>query len=173
MRAEKPMRRLTRRSVSAIAGAIVAIGLLRGHHGSRAAGPPPTVHDLSLELARMGVEARVEESTVVGGALVGWIVNVTLAIPVAAFFGAFGATAGKAAAEDAYAAFRAWLGAQRDRPYDSGVVTVKGSDEREVEFNLPVPEDALNALGELDWSRTPTGLMVWDKQARCWRPEND
>jgi hypothetical protein len=156
-----------------IVGAIIGVVLLRGRRGSRTPEPPPTVDDLRVELARMGVEAQVEERTVVGGALVAWIVTVTLATPVAAFFAAFGAAAGKAAGKDAYAAFRAWLDGQGSRTYDSALVIVKGSDDREVELELPVPEEALDALRELDWSQMPTGSIVWDRQARCWRPDGD
>jgi hypothetical protein len=165
------MRRLTKRAVAMIAAAILGVVLLRGRRGSGTPQQPPTVDDLRIALAQTGVEAEVEEGTVVGGALVGWIVTVTLATPVAAFFGAFGAAVGKAAGKDAYAALRAWLGGQGARTYDSGVVIVKGSDHREVELELPVPEEALDALRELDWSQVPTGSMVWDRQARCWRPE--
>ena len=160
-------RPLSKRSVPIIGAAFLGVGLLRRRRSSRTAEQAPTVDALRMALLETGVEASVEDRTVVGGAVAGWIVTVTLASPVAAFFAAFGAEAGK----DAYAALRAWLDGQGAGKYDSSVVIVKGSDDREVELELPVPAEALDALREVDWSQMPTGPMVWDRHARCWRPE--
>ena len=62
----------------------------------------PTTDDLKAALSQAGVDARVDERTVTGGALIGWVVTITLAAPLAAFFTAVGSEAGK----DAYAVFR-------------------------------------------------------------------
>jgi hypothetical protein len=115
----------------------------------------------------VGIDARVEERSVTGGGVVGWIVTVTLASPVAAFFTAFGSEAGK----DAYAAFRSWFRRQRYGSADSVEVIVKGTDDHEVVLDLDLPEEALDALRELEWSQMTTGTMVWDRRARCWRSE--
>jgi hypothetical protein len=140
---------------------------VRAYVRSRAGEPIPTPDDLEIALHHAGVDARVEERTVSGGALIGWVVTITLAAPLGAFFTAVGAEAGK----DAYAAFRNWFRRQQLGTADSGAVILQGSDERKLVLELEAPEEALEALRELDWSHMPSGTIVWDHRTRRWRSE--
>ena len=66
---------------------------LRAYFRTRAEEPIPTPDDLKVALGQAGVDARVDERTVTGGALIGWVVTITLAAPLAAFFTAVGSEA--------------------------------------------------------------------------------
>jgi hypothetical protein len=140
---------------------------VRAYFRSRAEEPIPTLDDLKVALGQAGVDARVEEQYVTGGGVVGWVVTITLAAPLAAFFTAVGSEAGK----EAYAAFRTWFRRQKLRTADSGAVILQGSDEQEVVLELGVPEEALAALRELDWPNMLSGPIVWDHGTRRWRSE--
>lgn len=148
-------------------GAMTIAAAVRAYFRSRAEEPIPTPDDLKVALGQAGVDARVDERTVTGGALIGWVVTITLAAPLAAFFTAVGSEAGK----DAYAAFRTWFRRQKLRTVDSGTVILQGSDELEVVLELGVPEEALEALRGLDWPHMSSGPIVWDDQTRRWRSE--
>jgi hypothetical protein len=161
------MRRVSKPVLVRTAAAVTAALAVRAYCRSRARGPIPTLEDLRIALGRVGVEARVEEQTFAAGGAVAWIVTVTVASPVAAFFTAFASEAGK----DAYATFRSWFRRQRYGTADSAEVIVRGTDDREVVLELSLSEEALDALRELDWSRMPTGTMVWDRRTRKWRSE--
>jgi hypothetical protein len=161
------MQRVTRTLLYGAVGAATIGAAVRAYFRSRAGEPIPTPDDLQIALRQAGVEVRVEERTVSAGGLIGWVVTITLAAPLAAFFTAVGSEAGK----DAYAAFRTWFSRQRLRTADSGAVIIQGSDERELVVELGVPEEALEELRKLDWSDMPSGAIVWDHQTRRWRSE--
>ncbi len=92
----------------------MAVGV-RAYFRARTEELIPTTDDLKAALSQAGVDARVDERTVTGGALIGWVVTITLAAPLAAFFTAVGSEAGK----DAYAVFRTWFRGQKLRTVDS------------------------------------------------------
>lgn len=150
-----------RKAVWATAIAVPLWAYFRSHPRE----PVPTLDDLALALRRAGFDAQVEKRTVSAGGLIGWVVTITLAAPIAAFFTSVGSEAGK----DAYAAFRSWLRGQKRGTADSAVVILQGSDERELEMDLTVPEEAFEALVDIDWSQMPSGRIVWDQRIKRWQ----
>jgi hypothetical protein len=161
------VRRVSRPAQQRVVGAVAIAVAVLAYLRSRAEEPAPTPDDLQVALGRAGVDAQVEERTVTAGGIVGWVVTITLAAPLGAFFAAVGSEAGK----DAYAAFRTWFRRQKLRTADSGAVVFKGSDGCELVAELGVPEEALDALRGLDWSSMPNGTIVWDHRTRRWRSD--
>jgi hypothetical protein len=89
-----------------------------------------------------------------------WIVYVTLAVPIASFFAAFGSEAGK----DAHAAVKAWAKAMYEARKESGlgqghISLVDPSNELVLASEWP--DEALDALAEIDWAQVEGGYLVW------------
>jgi hypothetical protein len=101
--------------------------------------------------------------------LLPWVVQATLAVPFAAFFASFGAEAGK----DAYGAAKAWIRAlwtqRREAAGREGTVHLEDAGQSHLILASTLPEEALDALGGLDWSRVVGDYLVWDDQGRVWR----
>lgn len=103
--------------------------------------------------------------------LLPWLVEATLAIPFVAFFQSFGSEAGK----DAYAALKKWIqgvwAARRDAAGREGTVHLQDPDSSHLILGSTLPEMALDALRELDWSQVAGDYLVWDGgRQRWWDP---
>jgi hypothetical protein len=98
-----------------------------------------------------------------------WIVHITLAAPIAAFFVAFGTEAGK----DAYGAVKEWAKdvyrTRRNSGTGQGSITLEDPDQTELVLHSSIPDDALDGLRELDWDQLRGGYLLWDEQRQEWR----
>jgi hypothetical protein len=120
-----------------------------------------------------GVRARhpTQDQPHVGEALP-WIISITLAAPVAAFFAAIGSEAGK----DAYLALKEWLRgiAAISHPAVYGHVEIE--DPEGTKFDLrpkALPDEAFTGLLELDWSKLSGGELVWAEEEKRWMEYHD
>lgn len=90
-----------------------------------------------------------------------WIVYVTLAVPIASFFAAFGSEAGK----DAYAAVKVWAKATYDARKASGLgrghISLVDPADTELVLGSDWPDEALDALAKIDWDQAEGGYLVW------------
>jgi hypothetical protein len=112
---------------------------------------------------RAGIEPVSTELIVYAGADVGpWVIVVTLATPVAAFFQSFGAEAGK----DAYATVKAWFREIRDTTGRPGYVDLRAPNGSHVVLPSDIPDEAVDALHEA-WAARGS-YPVWDPAARAW-----
>ena len=116
--------------------------------------------------ARADVETRSDHW---GGAAAPWLIYVMLAVPISAFFAAFGSEAGK----DAYAAVKEWtrdIFAVHQKPhYAGGTLDIRDPRGTRVVLSPPLPDEALDALADIDWASVEGGDLLWDERRREWR----
>jgi hypothetical protein len=97
---------------------------------------------------------------------VDWMLQVTLAVPIAAFFAAFASEAGK----DAYGAVKAWLKDLQATRGTSGRVILWDAEDTTLAFgDGPIPDEALDALGSTDWGSLKGRYIAWDGERGEWR----
>ena len=137
----------------------------------------PAEHVAAVEEAfaragfRVAVAADYERKGVAD--LLPWVVLVILLSPIKPFFDAFSAKAGERAADDAYDGLKQLL---RDiRLARSGAGTGEGSirisdpERTNVELPSPLPDEAVEALRDIDWNEVRGAWLVWDPQRKTWR----
>lgn len=135
---------------------------------------PDDIAAVEKAFTRSGLSAKVEPGyPLSGGAAlpVDWVVHVALAAPIAAFFAAFGAEAGK----DAYAAFKRWFrdvsDARKPTSENGQIILYALVEETAVVLHAQTSDDALAALREVNWPAIRGGHVVWDAERRTWRDE--
>lgn len=94
-----------------------------------------------------------------------WVIEVTLAVPFAAFFAKFGEAAGT----DAYQTLRAWIVQLRQGASERSLALRVRSGATAVEVKSSLPDEALEALSQTDWSQVGQGTLEWDPSRRRWR----
>lgn len=95
-----------------------------------------------------------------------WIIGITLGVPITVFFTAVGTEAG----EDVYAAVKAFvkdLWQTRARP--DGSVSLKDPDGTQLILATRIPERAIDALANVDWSQKRGHYLIWDEVREAWR----
>ena len=127
---------------------------------------------------RAGFEVDVTRDLPLRSAFVGdagWLVDVSLAAPVAAFFASFGTEAGK----DAYSAVKDWVrvvwSARRGWSRGEGELVLSDPNGTELELSSSIPDEALDALREIDWDQQSGAYLAWDFDHGKWRalPSNE
>lgn len=114
---------------------------------------------------RAGLEIRAEAT--VGRKSAGpvqWVIYVTLATPVAAFFQSFGSEAGK----DAYGVVKRWVKDVWAARRGNGSMVLEDSEHSTLVLSTGIPEDALDALRDLDWSENRGAYLVWSERRGEW-----
>ena len=123
---------------------------------------------------RAGFEVEVEAVVLRRSARVvlPWIVSVTLTVPIAAWFTAFAVESGKLAAQDTHAAVKAFVkgifAARQDAGSGRGALDLEDPEGSHVSLTSDVPEEALDALGGIDWDEARGGYLTWDPAERKW-----
>jgi hypothetical protein len=97
-----------------------------------------------------------------------WIVYVTLAAPIATFF----TTLAAKAADDAYPAIKRWVksvwNARRGR---DGSIVLRDPDGSYLILGTRIPDEAIEALAHLDWSRKLGQYLIWDEGRGEWQDQ--
>ena len=105
--------------------------------------------------------------------LLPWIIAVTLATPITAFFAAFGTTLGTAVAQDVHAAFKRWVkdmwASRAGSVADRGFLEVEDSDNTQVILTSGLPDEALDALLSMDLEEHRGEYLTWDEESGAWR----
>jgi hypothetical protein len=99
----------------------------------------------------------------------GWIVYVTLGVPITAFFGKLGAAAG----EDVYAAMRDWVSrvrAARREAASPGEIHIHAGDGSLI---IPADDEAVAALQWVDIGPSDSGYVRWDRERHAWQIWDD
>ncbi len=126
--------------------------------------PPEEVAAVEATLARIGFRGKAVAAIPLSGGPpvpLDWVLTLTLAVPISAFFTAFGAEAGK----DAYAAFKKWLSevrAARRPTGERGRLTLQ-YEETSLVLPADLPDVAVDALREIDWNVETSTYLVWDE----------
>ncbi len=116
-----------------------------------------------------GIDTKVEATYFMKSAdPVPWIVTITLASATGAFlsgfFGKLGADAADGMQEWVRRIWKAW----ESSPALPGRIEIHGKDGTTVDIRNP-PEEAYNALLELDWEDIECGWLFWDSDAGEWQ----
>jgi hypothetical protein len=127
---------------------------------------------------RAGLNVRVEppSTEVRGAAPPTWIIEIYLAhLVLKPFFNGFLTRTGELAAEASYPAFKRFVHELFDtvgeRP---GFIRIIDADEKLIEIPRTIPDEALDALLEIDWSKQLPGDLFWSGKRQKWlRIEND
>jgi len=97
-----------------------------------------------------------------------WLVHVTVLVPLAAFFAAIGAQAGK----DAYAVAKAWakdmFEARKNSGLGRGSIVLHDLNGTQLILSSQWPDGAFDALPELDWAELEGGYLTWDETEGRW-----
>jgi hypothetical protein len=127
---------------------------------------------------RAGLNVRVEPpSTEVRGATPPtWIIEIYVAhLVLKPFFNGFLTRTGELAAEDSYRAFKRFVRELFDTVGErDGFIRIIDADDRLIEIPRTIPDEALDALLEVDWSKHLPGDLFWSEKRQEWlRVEND
>lgn len=101
------------------------------------------------------------------GSVLPWLIEITLAAPFAAFFTSAASEAGK----DAYQAAKALLrdlARTRRKGSDHGSIDLIDSTSSHLILPAPIPEEALKALEQLDWTLIRSAYLLWDDEYGRW-----
>jgi hypothetical protein len=100
--------------------------------------------------------------------LLPWVLQVLLAAPIGAFFVSFGSEAGK----DTYEAVKDWIEAlwraRKGAGAGHGSVELVDPDGTHVVASSTIPERALPALRDVDWSKERGSYLIWDETKGRW-----
>jgi hypothetical protein len=122
----------------------------------------------ALALMAIDESVRVEFDPALGSRSIPWMVEVTVAAPFAAFFANVAGEAGK----DVYRQLRAALTAlveTNDGKRRPGTLRLNDPATRStLEIPSTIPDDALAALRETDWTQMNEGMLEWDSSRREW-----
>lgn len=134
-----------------------------------ASAPPAEVTAVEDAFARAGFPVKVQPGIEYksGAELIPWIVQVTLATPIAVFLSTLAAEAAK----DAYAAVKAWVRDVWNARAASGRGGIRLTDPDGTNLILTndVPEEALDAVSDIEWALKKGHYLVWDGERREWR----
>jgi hypothetical protein len=93
-----------------------------------------------------------------------WLVRVAVEGSLAGFFGAFGV--------DGYAAVKRWIrdvwNAREGAGNGRGSIEVVDSGSSHLILSNTLPDEALNALMDIDWSELSGGYIVWNAERGEW-----
>jgi hypothetical protein len=123
---------------------------------------------LASAFRRAGFQPRIGIHLYVAAAVTEWVITVTVATPVVAFFQSFGSELGK----DAYIHLKQWFHHVRDRGPGKGSIVVRSSRpglSGNVVLDSDLPDEALEALTE----GQPLGTseyIGWDPDEHAWVP---
>jgi hypothetical protein len=101
------------------------------------------------------VEAEIESR---GAGVAPWIVRVALKDTIEGFFMALGAAGFKYFVLDLF----------RTRGGDDGSVDIGGPEHTRLVLPTSLPEDALDALADVDWKDLEGGWLVWKADQQEW-----
>jgi hypothetical protein len=126
---------------------------------------PDELSSIEQAFRRAGFEARPEPVVAGRGVDVPWVVYVTLVgYYLKPFFDSFLSAAG----DDAYAGVKQWVKDIRAARSGQGSISVRPPDGRGIVFEADIPEEALDALRNIDWSKTRSGDLHWSPRRREW-----
>jgi hypothetical protein len=128
------------------------------------AAPPDHAEAVADAFKGAGLDVEVEAVIETRGAvdqLLPWIVQVGIKDTIEGFFLALGAAAFKVFVHDVW---KARHGAGNGK----GQIDIGDSEATHVLLPNSLPDEAIDALGELDWSEKRGDLLVWDIERREW-----
>jgi hypothetical protein len=136
--------------------------------------PPEEVAAVQEALASFGFSVTVRpEYPLTGGPPtdLSWAVFIALGVPLTAFFTALGSAAGT----DAYAALKEWVERVRDaRRLTSGRGEIRIHDAHtSMVIPADIPDEAIDALRDVDWAGLRGGHLVWVEEQQVWRDTRD
>jgi hypothetical protein len=120
---------------------------------------------LKEAFSRLDFEESISWADHPGNRANAWVIEVTLAAPLGAFFIKFSEAAGT----DAYESLRAWIDRLRESGRGRALMLRIAAEETSIEIRSSVPEEALEALSSLDWTKVGEGTLEWDPSRRRWR----
>ena len=122
---------------------------------------------LASTFRRAGFRPRIETYRYHAAAVTDWVITVTVATPVIAFFQSFGSELGK----DAYIELKRWFREVRDRGPGKGSIVVRGTryGGPDVLLDSDLPDEALQALTE-ERDLGTSEFVGWDREQHAWVP---
>jgi hypothetical protein len=127
---------------------------------------PADAEELDSAFRRAGFQPRLETHSYSAAAVTDWVITVTVATPVIAFFQSFGAELGK----DAYGQLKQWFQQVRDGGPGKGSIVVRDSRYgTNVILDSELPDEALQALAEERHLGT-SEYVGWDREGQAWVP---
>lgn len=131
--------------------------------------PPEHAAAVKEAFARAGFDVEVECAYGWKSAdVLQWIVLVILALPLRGFLEGFGSAAGA----DAYKAVKAWLedvsSARSGAGTGKGSIQISDPEHSNVILPSPLPDEAIDALRDLDWSEHRGDDLFWDRTRKIW-----
>ena len=122
---------------------------------------------LASAFRRAGFQPRIETYHYRAAGATDWVITVTVATPVLAFFHSFGSELGK----DAYNQLKRWFREVRDRGPGKGSIVVRDSryGGGNVFLDSDLPDEALQALTEERHLGT-SEFIGWDPEQHAWVP---
>lgn len=130
---------------------------------------PAELHAIDEAFRRIGVDvSSLPAYEMRSAGSLPWVVHITLAAPIAAFFTAVATEAGK----DTYALVKQWvrdlLAARAESTRPTGSITVVDTDATTVVVSAGLSDEAIDALSALDWSAVRGDYLIWDEETAAW-----
>jgi hypothetical protein len=102
-----------------------------------------------------------------------WMVEILVGSSLSAFFGGIAAAAGA----DAWKKIKSFAEQLREarapsKVADSGNIVLRDSRGRQLMLWKAFPDEAYEALFQIDWDDHASGLLVWDDRASEWYDPN-
>ncbi len=136
--------------------------------------PPEHPAAVKEAFARAGLEVEVDPSYGRrSGEVLPWIVLVVVGLPLKGFLEGFGKGFGEAAGRDSYEALKAWRNdvssARSGAGTGEGSIQISDPEHSNVILSSALPDEAIDALRDLDWNEHRGDYLVWDGTRKIWR----
>ena len=140
-------------------------GLIRSVHTEMKI-EPEELADIGAVLHAAGFDVNVHAKyDTRSGPIVPWLIGITLTAPISGFL----TTLAARAADDAYPGIKAFvMGLWQARRRPDGSVVIDDPDGTHLVVATSIPEHAIDALANLDWSAKQGHYLIWDEARDLW-----
>src|SRR4051794_5856342 len=125
----------------------------------KGAAPPELVGAIAEALDSAGYEAEVADRYLAKGPIADWLIEIAVKDTVEGFFLALGAAGFTKLTRTVF---------EREKDADRGRLKVVDRDGTQLTFPTVLPDEAIDALRDIDWSNIRGGSLTWAAERRAW-----
>jgi hypothetical protein len=102
-----------------------------------------------------------------------WVIEISVAGPIAVFFDSFGSTFGRTAVADPFSLVTGWIKAlwavRANSGSGEGSIEISDTDGTTLVITTGLPDVGLDGLADVEWDRVRGHHLAWDDRVCRWR----